>query len=58
VGDTFVNAQLVAQGYAEVVVYPPDDANFEYFRGLEEQAKNANLGCHPTGIFNDGTYER
>ena len=58
VGDVFVDAQLVAQGYAEVVSYPPDNAHFEEFRQLEDAARTANLGCHPTGIFNDGSYTR
>ncbi|MEO8606930.1 MAG: thermonuclease family protein [Chloroflexota bacterium] len=54
----FVNAALVQQGYAEVVSYPPDDAEFDYFKGLEIEATNANRGCHPTGIFKDGSYTR
>lgn len=58
VGDTFVNAELVRQGYAEVVSYPPDDAFFETFRDLEQEAARANRGCHPTGIFNDGSFTR
>jgi micrococcal nuclease len=58
VGDTFVNARLVEQGFAEVVSYPPDNANFDYFRSLEDQARAANRGCHPTGIFNDNSYTR
>jgi endonuclease YncB( thermonuclease family) len=58
VGDVFVNAELVRQGWAEVVRYPPDTRYFEYFRDLEIAAAQANIGCHPTGIFNDGTYER
>lgn len=58
VGDVFVNARLVDQGYAEVVSYPPDNANFEYFRTLEDGARQAGRGCHPTGIFNDGSYTR
>ena len=58
VGDVFVNARLVEQGFAEVVSYPPDTAYFETFRQLEIQATNAGLGCHPTGIFDDGNYER
>ena len=58
VGDTFVNQQLVADGWAEVVVYPRDDANAGAFRSLEQQAAQANRGCHPTGIFNDGSYTR
>jgi endonuclease YncB( thermonuclease family) len=58
VGSTFVNAELVRQGYAEVVLYPPDDAYFDQFRTLEDEARAANRGCHPSGIFNDGSYTR
>jgi endonuclease YncB( thermonuclease family) len=58
VGDVFVNARLVEEGYAEVVSYPPDNANYDLFKSLEIQAASANLGCHPTGIFNDGSYTR
>jgi micrococcal nuclease len=58
VGDTFVNAVLVREGWAEVVVYQPDDREFDNFRALEQAAASTNLGCHPTGIFDDGTYER
>lgn len=54
----FVNAQLVAQGWAEVVSYPPDTAYFETFKSLEIAAAQAGLGCHPTGIFNDGRFDR
>lgn len=58
VGDTFVNESLVAQGYAEAVLYEPDDREFEHFAQLERQAAQQNLGCHPTGIFNDGSTTR
>lgn len=58
VGDTFVNEKLVRDGWAEVVVYPPDDQYANEFHALEQQAAQADLGCHPTGIFNDGTYTR
>lgn len=58
VGDTFVNRRLVEQGYAEVVSYPPDNAFYDQFLQLEEQARVANIGCHPTGIFNDGSTTR
>lgn len=58
VGDVFVNARLVEQGYAEVVSYPPDNARYDQFRQLEDAARNANRGCHPTGIFDDGTFTR
>jgi endonuclease YncB( thermonuclease family) len=50
---TFVNAELVAQGYAEAVRYDPDTAYLSLFRDLEAQARAANLGCHGTGIFDD-----
>jgi micrococcal nuclease len=50
-----VNAQLVAEGWAEAAEYPPDTAQAASFRELEAQARAANLGCHPTGIFNDGS---
>lgn len=58
VGDLFVNQAMVEQGYAEVVSYPPDTADFDLFRRLEDEARSANRGCHPTGIFNDGSYTR
>lgn len=58
VGNTFVNAELVKQGFAEVVLYQPDDAYFDQFRSFEDEARAANRGCHPTGIFNDGNYNR
>lgn len=58
VGDLFVNERLVQQGHAEVVSYPPDTAYFEHFRDLEQAAAEAGRGCHPTGIFDDGTYRR
>jgi micrococcal nuclease len=57
-GNTHVNALLVELGYAEVVSYPPDTMDFDEFRDLEQQAAADRLGCHPTGIFDDGTYER
>ena len=53
-----VNEQLVAQGFAEAVEYPPDTAQTAAFRDLEVQARAANLGCHPTGVFNDGSTTR
>ncbi|MBN1966923.1 MAG: thermonuclease family protein [Anaerolineae bacterium] len=41
----FVNAQLVAQGYAESRAYPPDTANQDYFDSLETTARQQSLGC-------------
>ncbi|QPC82516.1 thermonuclease family protein [Phototrophicus methaneseepsis] len=58
VGNTFVNEQLVAYGYAEAVLYEPDDREFDNFHNLEVQAAASGLGCHPTGIFNDGSDRR
>lgn len=57
VGDIFVNAELVKEGYAETYSVPPNTGQIAYFKQLEAQAKAANIGCHPTGIFNDGDDE-
>ncbi|MBN1312310.1 MAG: thermonuclease family protein [Anaerolineae bacterium] len=51
VGETFVNAELVRQGWAEAVEYPPDLANMGFFNDLEDAARLQNLGCWPTGVF-------
>lgn len=51
VGDTFVNAVLVADGWAEAVEYPPDVSYADYFEELEEAARAAGLGCWPTGAL-------
>jgi len=53
VGDVFVNLELVAQGYAEAVLYRPDDRHYELFSELEAEATQAGLGCHQTGVFDD-----
>jgi micrococcal nuclease len=58
VGNTFVNRQLVNQGWGEAVLYQPDDAHYDEFLGLEQAAANAGRGCHPTGIFDDGSDTR
>lgn len=58
VGDTLVNAALVQQGWAEKVEYPPDTRLAAEFGALEAAARTANLGCHPTGIFDDGSSTR
>lgn len=54
----FVNESLVRNGYAEAVLYQPDDAFYADFLALEKSATSSNLGCHPTGIFNDGSDTR
>jgi micrococcal nuclease len=58
IGDVFVNALLVQDGWAEVVRYEPDTREFDNFRNLEIAAASIGRGCHPTGIFNDETYTR
>ena len=58
VDDVLVNRVLVAGGYAEVVLYPPNDMHYEEFRALEAEAAAAGRGCHPTGIFDDGSWSR
>jgi micrococcal nuclease len=54
VGDVFVNATLVNDGWAENAEFPPNTQHADLFRQLEQGAAAANRGCHPTGIFNDG----
>jgi micrococcal nuclease len=58
VGDTFVNEELIRQGVAESVLYGSDDEYFEDFSRLEQEAARAGRGCHPTGIFDDGSDTR
>lgn len=54
VGDLFVNAVLVDQGFAEAVEYPPDTAYAVLFEQLESEARAAGLGCHAAGVFEAG----
>lgn len=58
VGDINVERVLVEQGWAEVVLYPPNDAYYDEFVQLEKEAAAAGRGCHPTGIFDDGSTTR
>lgn len=58
VGTVFVNEGLVNGGYAEAVEYPPDTRYTAYFRELEVSAAQGGRGCHPTGIFDDGSMTR
>jgi endonuclease YncB( thermonuclease family) len=44
-GETFVNAELVARGFAVAVEYPPDLENADLFAALEQDAASAGLGC-------------
>jgi hypothetical protein len=41
-----------------VVSYPPNTAHYEELKRLEIEAAGARRGCHPTGIFDDGSYTR
>ncbi len=44
-GDLFVNAELVRQGYAEAVDFPPDTANSALFHELQDEAATGGYGC-------------
>lgn len=48
---TFVNEQLVANGYARVVTYAPDVANADYFADLQRQARESSLGLWGVNDF-------
>ncbi|MGB4873002.1 MAG: thermonuclease family protein [Candidatus Promineifilaceae bacterium] len=41
---TFVNAELLRQGMARLVTFPPDVAQQAYFGQLQEEARTANMG--------------
>jgi endonuclease YncB( thermonuclease family) len=58
VGDVFVNDALVRNGWAEAVLYNPDDRHYNAFRSLEQAAARNGVGCHSTGIFDDGNDTR
>jgi micrococcal nuclease len=59
VGSTHVNAELVRQGWAEAVMYEPNDAYWDELIALEQQAAAAGRGCHGmSNIFDDDTYRR
>jgi micrococcal nuclease len=42
--EAFVNAELVKQGYAQAVTYPPDIKYTDFFLQLQEQARSAGPG--------------
>jgi len=44
VGDVFVNAELVKQGYAQVATYPPDVRYQDLFIQLQREAREAGRG--------------
>ena len=58
VDDVLVNRVLVEQGWAEVVLYPPNNLHYDEFVQLEKEAAAAGRGCHPSGIFDDGSTTR
>ncbi len=45
---TFVNAELVAQGYAFAVTFPPDVQQQQYFQSLEREARETGRGLWGT----------
>lgn len=47
----FVNEALVRDGWARAVSFPPDTTYARHFFALEDQARAARRGCHPTGVF-------
>ena len=44
IGDLFINKELVLQGYASAVSYPPDIKYQDVFRQAEQQARSSNKG--------------
>jgi micrococcal nuclease len=44
VGDTMTNAELVRQGYAQVVTFPPDVKYQELLLTLRREAREAKRG--------------
>ena len=58
VGSIHINRVLVAEGFAEAVYYTPNDMFLAEFQALEREAARMGRGCHPTGIFDDGSPTR
>ncbi len=50
---TFLNADLIAKGYARLVTFPPDVSNADYFRELQEEARSAELGMWGQATFDN-----
>lgn len=48
IGSLFVNAEMIAKGYALAAIVPPDVGQAEYFMQLEQQARENGLGCLDT----------
>lgn len=51
VGDWMVNAQLVADGWAQAATYPPDVRHADHFNLLTGQARDMNRGCWAMGAW-------
>ena len=58
VGSIHINRVLVAEGFAEAVYYAPNDLFLAEFQALEREAARMGRGCHPTGVFDDGSPTR
>lgn len=41
---TFVNAEMIGQGMARLVTFPPDVAQTDYFKSLQEEARENGVG--------------
>lgn len=48
-GGVFVNARMVADGYAHASTFPPDVAHAEELRGLQREARAASRGLWAPG---------
>jgi len=44
VGDTMINGELVRQGYAQAVSFPPDVKYLNWLRQLQQEAKEEGVG--------------
>ena len=51
VGEVFVNAELVKQGWARAAEFPPDTAYAGLFASLEAEARAQGLGCWKEGVY-------
>ncbi len=51
--NTMVNALILSDGYAQVMMIAPNNKYAEYFQELEDEAKSRNAGLWSTGVFDD-----
>ena len=56
IGETFVNAELLVEGFAQVTTYPPDVRYVELYRELQRQARQSGRGLWSAclGLSGDG----